>query len=122
MYLWNLDLTAYRTKMQDLSDPVTNEPYHFSERPLFVELFEHYAALGKAFAEQTTLEAPIVEQTLNLLSIDAKLYYILVEMLVSSDEFTDEEILKEVDLYYKIEYFEIDPGYPFDDYRLIRQI
>lgn len=121
MYLWDLDIKEYLEELKKNDKIKGTFPCEILPQVenQLIELYQSYAMEAQAINKNKTSIHGIANKTKELVDLDARLYYLIIEILVSEKERTYAGVIEEFEKYYKTEYLEIDPDIPFTKLRLI---
>lgn len=118
MKLWDLNIKEYLEELRQLDEFKKSEYLKVTENAELIILFERYAEKAKQVVRQIT-PTNFGETISELLDLDARLFYVLIELCINDGQRTDKAIITEFERFYASEYFDASPILPFSKLRLI---
>ncbi len=119
MYLWNLNIEKFLVQLKNDKAVRNVFPCSFPQTDRLVALYKHYAEEAQAIVDCDPVADDFLPTVKKLLDLDARLNYLLVEMLTASVDDTYSEVMEEFEKYYQSGYLELNLSLPFTKYCLI---
>lgn len=120
MYFWEIDIELYVEHFTELKKESVY-PHDCVKNEDLISLYKKHSAEMKQLIARVN-NRNLTELLPVILSLDAKLYYILIELFIYDGSRTTNAILSELDNYYAEEYIVQSEDLPFAAKRLINAI
>lgn len=121
MNLWDIDIKNYLQELKDDETVTKIFPCEFTGLRFkrLIDLYNEYAKKALIIVNDPNPVDNFLDRVKEILDLDARLYFLIIEMLVTTEERTYEEIIDEFEKFYKTEYVDFDMKLPFTSLRLI---
>lgn len=119
VYLWTLDCESYLSNLADEKHLPPFGSFETEKNLHFISIYKNLSSQAEQLI-QSASSGNFLYEIHKLIDIDMRLYYLLLLMIYNDGLRTEEEMLRELERNYKLEYLsDSEHFYPFSDYRLI---